>query len=100
MNSRQDLMHAFDQLRSGENGIPVDTATVIKRTFDERYELVVRIETGIAAGCEATLLSDDYPGTSAERVLFWTRAVAGKKISLKLRTINVMLIRANGIAIL
>jgi hypothetical protein len=100
MKSRLDLIHAFDQQRSQEGGVIVDTGVVTKRTFDEHYAIHVAIETGVAAGYEVILRHEDFPGTSVERVLFYNAAAKGKRVSLKIRLINTILIRANAIAVL
>lgn len=99
MQSRMELIRKFDEQRFQEGGVPVDTGVVTKRVCKDHYEVYVTVETGVAAGYEVILRQEDFPGDSVERVLFYNAAAKGKRVTLKIRLINMVNIRANAVAL-
>jgi hypothetical protein len=92
-NSLADVTREFDALRFSEQGLPVDTGVIIQRPRGPVDKIIVRIESGVAAGWEAFATSEDFPGTPHERALFYARAHAGKPLSFKLHLVNTIGIR-------
>jgi hypothetical protein len=99
-NSFTDFTREFDTLRFSEQGIPVDTGVVIQRPQGPVDKIIVRIESGIAAGREAFATIEDFPGTPHERALFSARAHVGKSISFKLHLVNSIGIRIHPVQLL
>jgi hypothetical protein len=92
-NSFTDIIREFDALRFSEQGLPVDTGVVIQRPRGPVDKIIIRIESGVAAGWEAFATVEDFPGTPHERALFSARAHVGKPVSFKLHLVNPIGIR-------
>ncbi len=87
--SLQELTIAFDAQRFSGTDAPVEHGVVINRPRGDHDEIIVRIETGIAAGFEAFARMEDLPGGTADaRVIFFARAKVGGKIRFTLHSIG------------
>jgi hypothetical protein len=88
-----ELTIAFDNLRFSEQGLPVDRGVIIQRPVGRTDRIVIRIESGIAAGSEAFADTEDFPGIGHERAIFSARARVGESISFRLHVITAAGIR-------
>jgi hypothetical protein len=91
MTNRKSLAQItkeFDDLRFSAQVLPIDVGVITERPRGPIDKLIVRIESGLAAGSEAFATSDDFPGAAHERALFSARARVGEKISFKLQLIG------------